>query len=1223
MEQPRSSLGAAWEQLRSSLEYAYSEITARTSRAYGPCPTRLRLVVTLLLMMVVGVSEVWGQITPGFYYLASNAAKADGASYSYNSSDPANSFYLCPAIGSYHDNNVDHPYLTTFKTNQDQNSLWKIEAVSGATNCYYLIHYKTGKYLASNATSSTAYDGGTNRRVVHLENKADDSDIYKFYIIDKSGSYQIYPADYRPGGTLTDASGKSLNVKADNWSMYVPQNGLATGIIGVYDYATNNKVNPGSQWKLEPLTSTQPCATPIVKYSGYEINISYPYTSETGITIYYTTDGTAPSTSSSSNVSTSFNISASGVVKVRAFATKSGFANSDEAVLWGSARPFLVQSKECSDYYLVPSGDGTKVNTSSLASDAMQWTLQNAGASTGGVPYYYLVNSKNNNKKIISETTLAMNDASADDNKFCIVENGYNTGDFFLIPISDLSKSAFKTLYKDKKKNFTDGNTGSEYNVTLETLKYYEQSNGLELWRLKACNEGADQKNLFSAPPFSASTDEVMHYYHIESVGNNGYFIVPPSSSDGYARTSNTSSDYTDNPWIFKVAASDNWLTYYYIINAASDKYMYFNPNIGLTDDQENVISMKDESEKNEGNEERFQFVMVRSTTTDACYIVPKGYSYADASHKNFYNNQYFGLWRDDANTDILKTTWSRSATANNVKWTFESTNYTNVWADPVVTCDIDGHITITNGEEADGAEFYYTKNNSTTLPATPTATESETNFKYSSSSKPTADAGFTTIKVRAIADGKQKSNVVKNTIIYNPTVALTTESYTYTGAVQNPISSVKVGETPIASSEYEVKYQKEGEDTELTEVKDAGTYTILVNDVDGGDYIVYGKNTTVTISPAALTVTADAKTKEYGDADPALTYTSEGLIGTDAIIGDLSRDAGEDVGTYAINQNTLTAGNNYAITYTPANLTINKKSLGDGTTPAAGIVINIDGNDVVTVTRTSPTSVDLTLDTDFTVSGPTEEEGNQIWTITGINNYDGGAKVMRISLTFSETGEASGNNVKDVTPYMTSTDMDIAGLDAWIVTHINMTNHKVTLQKLDVDYVPKDVPVLLLTDLPDATAEGNYTATPKYVATPGDYSANLLKKATSDLPVAFGEVYKYYQGRFVLTTDGILPAGSFYLDNPNPRGGGTSGAPLLIEFDVMTDIADARWKMDDDRDARWYTLDGRRLSRKPAKKPIKDFLKEELRVPAVLKATSGEDGIVKFTEDSNKVTDE
>ena len=35
------------------------------------------------------------------------------------------------------------------------------------------------------------------------------------------------------------------------------------------------------------------------------------------------------------------------------------------------------------------------------------------------------------------------------------------------------------------------------------------------------------------------------------------------------------------------------------------------------------------QAEKNAENEEKFQFIMVRSTTTGACYIVPKGYSYA------------------------------------------------------------------------------------------------------------------------------------------------------------------------------------------------------------------------------------------------------------------------------------------------------------------------------------------------------------------------------------------------------------------------------------------------------------------------------------------------------------------------------------------------------------------------------------------------------------------
>ena len=77
---------------------------------------------------------------------------------------------------------------------------------------------------------------------------------------------------------------------------------------------------------------------------------------------------------------------------------------------------------------------------------------------------------------------------------------------------------------------------------------------------------------------------------------------------------------------------------------------------------------------------------------------------------------------------------------------------------------------------------------------------------------------------------------------------------------------------------------------------------------------------------PKTLTITAEAKSKFYGDDDPALTYTSDGLVGSDAIIGALNREVGEDVGTYAIHQNTLSAGSNYIISYTGANLTINPK---------------------------------------------------------------------------------------------------------------------------------------------------------------------------------------------------------------------------------------------------------------------------------------------------------
>lgn len=80
-------------------------------------------------------------------------------------------------------------------------------------------------------------------------------------------------------------------------------------------------------------------------------------------------------------------------------------------------------------------------------------------------------------------------------------------------------------------------------------------------------------------------------------------------------------------------------------------------------------------------------------------------------------------------------------------------------------------------------------------------------------------------------------------------------------------------------------------------------------------------------ILPKVVNVTAAAKSKDYGSADPALTYTTTGLVGTDALAGALVRDSGQSVGSYAIKKGTL-VNRNYTIVYTGANLTINKKSI-------------------------------------------------------------------------------------------------------------------------------------------------------------------------------------------------------------------------------------------------------------------------------------------------------
>ncbi|WP_319059354.1 two-partner secretion system adhesin CdrA [Pseudomonas aeruginosa] len=101
-----------------------------------------------------------------------------------------------------------------------------------------------------------------------------------------------------------------------------------------------------------------------------------------------------------------------------------------------------------------------------------------------------------------------------------------------------------------------------------------------------------------------------------------------------------------------------------------------------------------------------------------------------------------------------------------------------------------------------------------------------------------------------------------------------------------------------------------------------------------------------LTITKALLNVIADAKTKVYGDADPALTYQVSGLKNGDtagAVLngGSLSRVAGENVGVYGINQGGLALNSgNYDLSYQGNNLTITKALLNviaDGKTKVYG----------------------------------------------------------------------------------------------------------------------------------------------------------------------------------------------------------------------------------------------------------------------------------------------
>ena len=200
---------------------------------------------------------------------------------------------------------------------------------------------------------------------------------------------------------------------------------------------------------------------------------------------------------------------------------------------------------------------------------------------------------------------------------------------------------------------------------------------------------------------------------------------------------------------------------------------------------------------------------------------------------------------------------------------------------------------------------------------------------------------------------------------------APTPNTLTYTGEAQYLISAGEaVGGTMVYSLTEDGEYT-----TSIPQGTNAGDYKVWYYVQGDANHKDSAKDSVaVTIEKATVTVTADAKSKPYGDADPTLTYTSEGLLGDDVLTGALTREEGENAGSYAITLGTLTAGDNYTISFTGAELTIT-----DGTAPTGTILIKENGWNkfwnTITFGIFCKDYVDVTVTADGTGSGVTKVE--------------------------------------------------------------------------------------------------------------------------------------------------------------------------------------------------------------------------------------------------------
>ena len=111
---------------------------------------------------------------------------------------------------------------------------------------------------------------------------------------------------------------------------------------------------------------------------------------------------------------------------------------------------------------------------------------------------------------------------------------------------------------------------------------------------------------------------------------------------------------------------------------------------------------------------------------------------------------------------------------------------------------------------------------------------------------------------------------------------------------------------------------------TDLTQYTDVTNTTIKVRVTNAN----YDPNPvelegTVTITPKPVTVTARSYSKTFGAADPTFEADTAGTLNGDKITYDISRETGEDVGTYTITPAGEAVQGNYNVTYATGTLTI------------------------------------------------------------------------------------------------------------------------------------------------------------------------------------------------------------------------------------------------------------------------------------------------------------
>ena len=358
----------------------------------------------------------------------------------------------------------------------------------------------------------------------------------------------------------------------------------------------------------------------------------------------------------------------------------------------GTQHYYLIQSIDRPTFYAIPhsNADGAKVSTTSIPNTDMRWCFVDAGSDSDH-QYYYIVNSTDRclyrygggNDEIQIKNTYtelsSLSDAELTKYKFYLTQT---ESDYYIQP------KGFPGQYLNKR----GGNIQYTSGYYIKSSTYNDPPS---VWNFIA--EG----NVTWTQPFTISTNDEKHYYKLQNVTNTSFCL---SNNEEWATVSSTGSN--KNVWYFLDAGTDATYSnchYYYIVNASTEKYLYYTGGTG-----NDVAKIMD---YNSAEADKYRFLIVDAaykpdnTNYETGYtIVPK------LRQAYFYDKDSFApmAMSDDSHL-LLKS--DRGSSNYDSHWDIVATVYYAVEA-PAITNNYDG--TISMSTTTPNATIYYTTNGDT-----------------------------------------------------------------------------------------------------------------------------------------------------------------------------------------------------------------------------------------------------------------------------------------------------------------------------------------------------------------------------------------------------------------------------------------------------------------------------------------------------------------------------